>query len=368
MITNELNELTILARAVALPAAAATAPEWIMYMPGGAHHIDPEEGGERSLHITAADAVTLNDDLQRLIAAGGPPPFFGFDHVNGRASAWPQEIAWRDGNVMARVRWTPDGEAAVTVKSAGQLPAYRYFSPGFRVNKTTGRITGLWPSEAGSLVNDPAFRAIARVSASQTKTVSAPADPNQRNENQNMKLQLIADTAIKCGLLTITEAAGDSAGTLLEERVNALRSDARVNASAGTDLRKEKERADKAEEALKKHRESRAKDAVETAVKAGRLAPKDETAKAFWIRIITADDSDESVKALNALPNRVPAPADAAHPGTEGYQTTDPGDESAAVKARSAQVAAKALEIQKETGSSYANAFAQAQRLIPAAS
>ena len=67
--------------------------------------------------------------------------------MNGRASGWPQEFEWRNGDkpgVWVRPQWTPDGTAAVTVAASGQLPSYRYFSPSFRCDLETGLITGYY--------------------------------------------------------------------------------------------------------------------------------------------------------------------------------------------------------------------------------
>lgn len=353
---------TIHARALALPAAALTAPEWLHYMPAGKQTISAARDGQPAtieLTVNAAAAAALQADLVRLIGAGGPPPFFGFDHVDGRASAWPQEFAWRADGIWARLTWTPDGEAAVTVKAAGQLPAYRYFSPSFLINRQTGLITGLCPSEAGSLVNNPAFRALARVTAN---NLPAPAADNPKNNT--MKHEAIAAAAITAGLLTPEEAAGETAGTLTTQRLQALQADASIKASQATELATVTARAVAAETALAAQRETAAESAIQDAVKAGQIAPQDKDTQAFW-KASLLSNGDAAVKALATLAKILPARSPAVTPGAAASAD---GEESDATRARSAAVRAKAIEIQKgEPGLVFSMAYERADRLTPAA-
>ncbi len=346
---------TVLANAVPLPAATAEPPEWIMYMPAGRHTISATMGDKpktATFDITPEVVTALNADLARR-KASGPEPFFAFDHAGGRASAWPQEFAWQPDGVYARVKWSPDGAEAVTVKAEGQLPAYRYFSPAFTRDMKTNRITGLDSSEAGSLVNNPAFRSIARVAA---QAVPAPAG---LNEETNMKHTEIAEAVIKAGLLTPEEAAGDTAGVLASQRLTALQKDSTVKCSQATEIESWKARATQAEADLKAHRESAATAAVTEAVKAGRIPSKDTDTQEFWKGAII-EKGDVAVKALNALPSAIPGASKAHSPGVE---ETRPADADAK---RYEAVRAKAREIQSQNNIAWGEAWSQADSLIPA--
>lgn len=349
----------VTAAAVAIEAGQ-TAPDWIMYLPAGEHVVYASEDGkpaERKYTIDRGVSEVLQASLTTAVQAGGPPPYFGFDHVDGRAAAWPQEFAWRDSGVWARVTWTPAGAAAVTIRAAGQLPEYRFFSPSFRRDRRSGKITGIWPSEAGSLVNNPAFRGIARVAAKQA--VSAiPAD--QTNEPNKMKKDLIAEAAVRCGLLTAEEAAGDTAGTLLESRYTEARSAVSVKASQATELATVKARAETAEAALQTHREAAADARITAAVGDGRIPPKDEETKTFWRNsLLTGGDS--AVKALEALPKRIPTDSGATSPGVKTEAAQAGADDD-----RSKRVCAKAHEIQRTTpGLAWSVAHRQADEMTP---
>ena len=346
----------VFASAIALPAAAESAPEWFMFLPAGRHTISADMGGkpQRSTFVINENTVTaLNADLAKR-KAEGPAPFFGFDHVDGRASAWPEEFAWRPDGVYARVRWTPDGEQAVTVRAAGQLPAYRYFSPGFLRDPKTNEIIGLAPGEAGSLVNNPAFREIAKVAA---KNVPAPAG---QPKTQNMKHEEIAQAVVKAGLLTEAEAAGDTAGTLTSERLTALNKADTVRASQAADIQTWRARAEKAETTLTTMRESAATSAVAEAVRAGIIPAKDKDTQEFWHGAIL-DHGETAVKAMMAGKPVVPKDSGAGSPGAgEGQPSAD--KESTRYQA----VRAKALEIQNTQKLSWGQAFSQAESLIPA--
>lgn len=346
--------LTITAAAVALPAAVKTAPEWLMYMPAGEQQIDAGVDGKPqtlTLTVTAADAATLQTSLEEL-RASGPAPFFGFDHVDGRASAWPQEFQWRETGIWARVRWTPDGTAGVTVPSPEMLPAYQYFSPGFRYDQKAKRIIGLIPGEAGSLVNNPAFREIAKVAA---KNVPAPAG---QPKNPDMKHTEIAEAVVKAGLLTEAEAAGDTAGTLTSERLTALNKSDTVRASQAADIQTWRARAEKAETTLTTMRESAAASAVAEAVRAGIIPAKDDKTQEFW-RGAIIDHGDTAVKAMTAGKPVVPADSGAGSPGAATTPAQDDAENSYWDSVR-----AKAHEIRQERNIDWNSAFNEAASII----
>lgn len=174
-------------------AGGPTAPEMVMFMPAGKHTITAEyKGKPETLEVTVAeaDATTLQASFNEILAAGGPEPSIGFDHKPGPAAFWPKGFKWQAGDkpgIYVMAEWTPGGVAAVTA-AAGQRANYRFFSPTFCFDK--GRITGLPKrGEIGSLVNNPAFRQIAAVAASDQ---SQPSNAMTEAEIAALKAELEA--------------------------------------------------------------------------------------------------------------------------------------------------------------------------------
>ncbi len=109
--------------------------------------------------MTPRTASRLQADLQKLLQ-GNVRPFIDFDHAGGQAAAIPRRFSWQEGQgVMLALDWTSAGESAIAGRN------YSYFSPCFLVDET-GDPTALPSTGAiGSLVNNPAFRNIARIAA-----------------------------------------------------------------------------------------------------------------------------------------------------------------------------------------------------------
>ena len=168
------------------------APEWIMFAPAGRHNISAKVNGRPSkvsVTVDPAAATALQSDLEARKASGGSQPFFDLHHDAREASAYPEEFAWREDGIWARVTWTPAGLAATKADpEAGILPSVRYFSP--RCAIANGRIVGLMDAStgnaAGGLVSDPAFTQIALV-ASLTPT------PKIMDKKRLMKMAGYAD-------------------------------------------------------------------------------------------------------------------------------------------------------------------------------
>lgn len=360
------NTVSVNARAVALPVGEQAAPEWIMYLPGGEHLAEATVDGKPeaiTYVVDEAAAKALNDSLQTVLSAEGPEPFLSFDHAptSTKASAWPREFAWKDGAVKCRVEWTPAGADAVTVRAKGQLPTYRYFSPSFRFDRRSRKITGIDLPEAGSLVNDPAFRAIAKVTAAQS-TVTAPAV--LKPKPNTMDYEKLAKAAMAALGMTEEEAAGEDAENILTSKVDALKASAtsvKASKAASIELATVKASLAAAEADLQKEREARADDAIAAAVKAQRIAPKDTETITFY-RDALLRDHTAAVKALQKLPAIVPADSGADTPGAKG---TPNADDEAAENARYATVRAKAAEMKTtHPNLSHAERFRLAEKLV----
>lgn len=139
-----------------------------MYLPEGTHEICATVNGKpgrRTVRVDRGCVAALQAALEERMAGGAVPVFF-FDHKRGPAAAYPDRFEYgetSDGRagVMAHIaRWTPTGRSRV---EGGE---YNGFSPTFLLG-ADGRPAGL-PSttaEVGSLTNEPAFTANARIAA-----------------------------------------------------------------------------------------------------------------------------------------------------------------------------------------------------------
>ncbi|MBB5351352.1 hypothetical protein HNR46_001588 [Haloferula luteola] len=290
----------VTAFAMALPDGNS-APAEIVYFPEGTHTITPlvnGKAGRLTVKVSPDRGPSIAAKLQQDLAERqreNVRPIFDFEHKNGAASAIPTGFRYEVGRgVIAAVDWTDSGRRAVEGRD------FSYFSPEFLLNQETGEPTGL-PKRGplGGLVNDPAFREIPRIAA-------ANAEHHfKSNQPDPMATALILAT---CGLLSEKEAALETAETLARTRISAMRSDseklkdveAKLAASdkENADLKK---RLSDMEEADKKAKAKRAETAVEDAVKAGRIAPKDEATKSFWRNTIE-NGGETAVAALNAIP------------------------------------------------------------------
>jgi hypothetical protein len=264
--------------------------ESIVYLPEGKHSINASKGGK-----PATLTVDVNESVLAAFREGlkqrqesNVRPFAGFDHKAGAASFIPQEFRYEDGvGLVLDVEWTQAGRTAIEGKD------YSYFSPTFLVDDNGTPIGLPNRGEIGSLVNDPAFEEIPRIAAS-----------HQAPQPNNMIEHLIE--------LGLVEAGHDEATALdaAKTKIEALRTEAEkaqtVEASANEAAEKiaalESEIEElKAEQAAGVEAEANA--AVEEAVTAGRIAPQDDAAKAFWVASIKADKA--AIGILKSIPSKV---------------------------------------------------------------
>jgi len=274
----------------------------IVYLPEGEHVINAMVGGKpKELTVTVDQRVlaSFQEDLDKR-KESNVRPFAGFDHDKGAASFIPLEFRYEEGvGLLLDVEWTRAGREAIEGKD------YSYFSPSFR--QLNGIPSGLtMRGEIGSLVNDPAFEEIPRIAAHHTPT----------NENMEILTEL--------GLVPegteddkIVEAAKATLKELREQadKVEAMQAEAyekaKVEAMEGEEEESELEmlkkqnaqllaKIAKMEEEASAAAASRAASLVEEAVKAGRIAPKDEASISFWKQQLA--DNPDAIQALNAVP------------------------------------------------------------------
>lgn len=276
-------------------ASVQGAPSEIVYLPEGTHEISATVNGEpgsATVIVAAGIEKVFQSDLEQRLAAN-VRPFLDFDHEEGKASAIPTAFKYVEGKgLILELDWSSSGKEAIEGRD------YSYFSPSFLLSGETP--TGLRDSGAiGGLVNDPAFRTISKIAASHAAT--KPKEP---------KTPPYMSDLITAGILNESEAAKDDAVSVAAKRYASYKADAeKVDAA-----RKETEAAKaklvtveaslkEANEALEDQKKAAAEAAVQVAVEAGQIPPKDEDTKKFWVEAMLSNP-EGSKKALAALPKK----------------------------------------------------------------
>lgn len=142
-------------------------PDEIVYLPEGEHTISPFVNGKPktiTINIPRQDGHAIAASLQASLEERqrrNVRPWIDFEHKGGVAAALPQSFRYEDGQgIMLHVDWTGTGRTAIQGRD------FSYFSPTFMVGKD-GTPAGLPPvGPIGALVNEPAFREIQRIAAS----------------------------------------------------------------------------------------------------------------------------------------------------------------------------------------------------------
>lgn len=281
----------------------------IVYLPEGQHEITATVDGKPktiTVNVPAARGVEIAASLQKLLDERNKSnvrPWFDFEHKRGVASALPKGFRYEPGKgVMAAVEWTGAGKSAIEGKD------FSYFSPEFYLGDD-GIPDGL-PKRGplGGLVNEPAFREIPRIAAS-----DAAQEPN---EPSAMSKLIFAALAIS--------AAAENAETEAVKAIEKLKSDHQSVSAKATTLEEEnkglKAKVEAAEAEAKKTRKERADTLVKAALADGRIAPKDEEkATKFRDKIEAGDTFAEEILAqlpkLNQGLDKSIVTAAAANPG-----------------------------------------------------
>jgi hypothetical protein len=271
------------------PQTDGKPPEWIMYAPAGAQTIHAKLNGKPSkvkITVDQSGAEALQRDLEARKSEGGPPPFFDLHHDAREAAAYPQEFAWREDGIYARVAWTPAGlEATKHSPDAGMLPSVRYFSP--RCAVASGRIVGLLPAEsgnaAGGLVSDPAFVRIAPLVASKNLT------DNNMDKMRLMKMLGLDESAEMDDekLYSELESAFADYKKMKGEMPAMQKEKSDMEAEAG----KMKEALAAAKAELQAAKASEAESFVQSLVASGKVPPKAEGVQRLWRSQYLADSA-----------------------------------------------------------------------------
>jgi len=150
-----------------------------MWMPAGRHTVRgtrDDQPVEVHVRVDAAVAHAVQRDLARFTAKSRHPPYIDFAHNRQAASAWPYEVAWRDGGddagVWLRVEWSEEGEKAITGRT------YRTFSPEFLLEGENVLGTQL---DMGGLCNNPGFSEIKPIWAARPADAASGSQPVTNN-------------------------------------------------------------------------------------------------------------------------------------------------------------------------------------------
>jgi phage I-like protein len=251
------------------------APEWIELIPAGAFEGRDGRGPYRLDDPAAVIAATAALKME----AGLP---IDYDHATdfaapeGRpapAAGWIREFAARQGALWGRVEWTRPGAEAVATHE------YRYISPVFEHAKDGSVIRVL----RAALTNNPNLyltAIAARVAREQRETADEAADDGGANAMASDNL-----STTLCALLGLEEdASSDEIVAEVERLMDATAKDSEASqiarrAAQATDPAQyvpiaEFERTlSELNQVRAKHARERAEHRVESAMKAGKIAP-----------------------------------------------------------------------------------------------
>jgi hypothetical protein len=246
----------------ALASSIDGTPAEIVYLPEGKHQITATVDGEPKtidVHVPAEKGVQIAAMLQSALEGRNKSnvrPWMDFEHKRGVASALPKSFRYEPGKgIMCAVEWTGAGRAAIEGKD------FSYFSPEFYLGDD-GVPDGL-PSRGplGGLVNEPAFREIPRIAASDAAIIT------ETNTTPVMSKLIFAALAISAAAENAEAEAVD-----LIKNLKVKAADADRLKTENDDLRKKVEAADAAAAAARKQR---ADTLVKAAVADGRILVKD---------------------------------------------------------------------------------------------
>lgn len=289
-IRKNMNQTVTAAFQSALSADEGT----IVFLPEGQHRISATVGGKpKTVDVTVDSSVlaAFEEDLAKRQSAN-VRPFGGFDHRPGAASFIPKSFRYEPGvGLVLDVEWTAAGRSAIEGRD------YSYFSPTFLLS-AAGVPYGLAPrGEVGSLVNDPAFEEIPRIAASHHEPnpmeqlielglIEASCAPESAVETAKAALATLRESAAQVEELETVKAGNAELAQKLE--------------AAETQIKELQAMCDGYKKRMTEAAEASADAAIADAVTAGRIAPQDDAAKAFWKGSILSNP--DAVKVLASLP------------------------------------------------------------------
>lgn len=304
--------LILISAAMTSPIAAESGvPSEIVYLPEGEHDITPSVNGKAQrikVRVPAYKGEAIAAKLQAALAdrqKQNVRPWFDFEHKSGKASAIPTAFRYEAGKgIMASIEWTGAGKAAIEGKD------FSYLSPTFLIDDS-GHPSGL-PSRGplAALVNEPAFREIPRIAASDADPITKPPT--------TMSKLIFAALAINAAL--------DNAEAEAVQAIDRLKVEAKDAKDKLALIEAENKKLIEAAETASKARHT---SLIEAAVAAGKIAPKDEETKASVLEVLAANES-LGIKTLDLLPVKFAA---FEKPLVNAGESNGKGDSAARVQA-----------------------------------
>jgi len=329
----------------ALAAGIDGVPDEVVYLPEGEHTITPTVDGKPK-RITvripadqgASIAAALQADLEKR-QGENVRPWFDFEHKSGKASAFPTAFRYEKGvGVMAAVEWTGSGRAAIEGRD------FSYLSPTFRVNAQGVPFALPEQGPLAALVNEPAFREIRRIAASDAAA----------NLTTAMSHLILAALDV--------DASAENAETEAVAKITAMQGDMTDKQKRIAELEAELEEL----KAAKDEYEAKAAEAtkarhtglIEAAVAAGKIAPLDQETQGQALELLEASEA-LGVKFLSAMPAQHAA---LDQPLVNASDSKGPGDAASRIEAAQAKA-------RHELGANadFMTVWARATELDPAA-
>lgn len=333
--------MRVLISAALANALGSGLPDEIVYLPEGEHQITPWVDGKPrpiTVKVPAARGAAIAASLQAALddrMKSNVRPWFDFEHKRGVASALPTGFRYEPGKgVMAKVEWTGAGKAAIEGRD------FSYFSPAFLLGDDD--VPDGLPERGplGGLVNEPAFREIPRIAASDAAGTTDIEQPPA------MSKLIFAALAIS--------AAHADAETLAVQAIDKLKVEA-TDAKAEADRLKAENAAltkkvEAADAAAATARKERADTLVKAAVADGRIPVKDtEKQDKFRAKIEAGDTFAEEI--LAQLPKQ--------HDGLDKPLVTASGDKAGTTsideKAKALVTAGDAKDLDEARGIIFAS-------------
>lgn len=257
----------------------SSAPEWMLLFKAGWGQL-----GDGTKFLVDQTAFDL---LKAFIASQGNEIHFDYEHASldktaAPAAGWIKELVWEEGiGIRARVEWTAKAAEFIANKE------YKYFSPVFYVRKSDSRISGL---DSVALTNRPLTSnltpILARLEAGLEKETNKEEKRMDRKElikalglENDATDALILEALAKLGIKL--PAAKTETKEVIPEKITAaldLKKDDDISTIVASILAlKQTDKTGVSREDFKKLQaklaEKEATDAVNAAMKAGKIAP-----------------------------------------------------------------------------------------------
>lgn len=279
------------------------APTLIQIFPAGPN-IETNDG--RAFKLSDANAF-----VERFNAAA-QPILVDYDHLShfnvddggsSKAAGWIQRLDIRDGQVWAVVEWTVTAAAAIEARE------YRYISPEFTVDKTSGEVTGLL---AAALVNRPALQMAALASRNQT------GEPNVFKAIA--KALGLPETATEAEILAALQNRDAAHATELAAARRPTPDTFMPRADYDAVLARAETAEDKLRDAETAGRAAEVETVITAAIMAGKIAP---ASKDHYVALCGSKDGFDQVKQLvETLPAVIDTPS-LPSPATDGGLTSE---------------------------------------------